>query len=368
MDFQRLMRPHLKKVKPYVPGKPVEELRRERNIQGEIIKLASNENPRPPLEPIGKAIIEEIANLNRYPNSGSHYLSLDLSRKHGVTQGSVFVGNGSNEIIELLVRAFVNPSENVVIPFPSFIAYPLIIHQAGVSEIRAPLKDFRLDLEAMSLAVNQKTKMIFVCNPNNPTATYASAAEVEMFLSNVRNDIIVVFDEAYFEYVTAEDFPDTIEMLRSKPNIVVLRTFSKAYSLSGVRAGYAVADEELVTILHKVRQPFNVNRISQAAARAALGCEEALCEAISESNRERDRLTEELRNMGFTVPDSQTNFLLAVPQEADGDIVEGLMDLGIIVRGMAPFGLGEESFRVSIGTPGENDRFLEGLRKVTAGG
>jgi len=368
MDFKRLMRPHLKKVKPYIPGKPVEELRRERKIEGEIIKLASNENPRPPLDPIARAIIEEIGNLNRYPNSGSHYLTLDLSRKHDMPHGGIFVGNGSNEIIELLVRAFVGPSDNVVMPFPSFIAYPLIVHQAGVGEVRVPLRDYRLDMEAMSLAVDQKTRMIFVCNPNNPTATYVSGREIELFLSNVRNDVIVVFDEAYYEYVTAEDYPDTISMIRSRPNVVVLRTFSKAYSLSGVRVGYAVADEDLVTILHKVRQPFNVNRIAQAAARAALTCEDGLADSIDENNRERERISSAMRRMGFTVPESQTNFLLAVPFESHGDIVDRLMDMGIIVRGMAPFGLGEESFRVSIGTPEENDRFLEGLKKVTGGG
>ena len=364
MDFKKLMQPHLKNVKPYVPGKPIEELRRERNIAGEIIKLASNENPYQPLDEIRQAMIDELDGVNRYPNSGSHYLSLELSEKHGLEHGQVFVGNGSNEIIELLVRAFVKPDESVMYPYPSFIAYPLIVHQAGVGEIKVPLADYTLDLKAMRSAVTQKTRMIFVCNPNNPTGTYVREGDVTSFLEGISKDIIVVFDEAYYEYVTAEDYPDSRKLLDRFRNIVILRTFSKVHSLSGVRVGYAMADAELVTILHMVRQPFNVNRLAQAAARAALRHSDELGTRIEENNSERSRITDELRELGFIVPDSQTNFLLAIPEGPDKDIVNRLMNLGIIVRSGAPWGLGAESFRVSIGTPAENDKFLEGLREV----
>lgn len=365
MDFRKMMLPHLNKVEPYVPGKPVEELRRERQIEGEIIKLASNENPYPPLDEIRDAVIKEMENVNRYPNSGSHYLSHELAAHHGVAPGQIFVGNGSNEILDLLVRAFVKQDENVIYPHPSFIAYPLIIHQAGAVEIKIPLVEYLIDFDSMLRAVTQKTKMIFICNPNNPTGTYAGSREVQRFLDTVRADIIVVFDEAYYEYVTAEDYPDTVAMLQRRPNIIVLRTFSKVHSLAGVRVGYAIADEGLVAILHMVRQPFNVNRLAQAAARAALRNTARLKDRIEENNRERKRLTGALRAMGFVVPESQTNFLLVIPERANGDnLVERLMDIGIIVRGQAPWGLGEGSFRVSIGTPAENDRFLEGLRRV----
>jgi len=364
MDFKKLMQPHLKSVKPYVPGKPIEELRRERNIEGEIIKLASNENPHQPLEEIKQMVIEELDNINRYPNSGSHYLSLELSEKHGLGQDQIFVGNGSNEIIDLLVRAFVRPDEDVMYPFPSFIAYPLIIHQAGVGEVKVPLSEYALDLEAMKNTVTSKTKMVFVCNPNNPTGTYVPNDDVVTFLKGIREDIIVVFDEAYFEYVTAADYPDSRKLLDRFRNIVILRTFSKAHSLSGVRIGYAMADPEVVTILHMVRQPFNVNRLAQAAARAALRHSGSLADRIEENNSERSRVAKEMREMGFIVPESQTNFLLAVPEGPDSNIVDRLMDLGIIVRSGAPWGLGAESFRVSIGTPAENSRFLEGLRNV----
>jgi histidinol-phosphate aminotransferase len=249
-------------------------------------------------------------------------------------------------------------------PYPSFIAYPLIVHQAGVGEIKVPLSDYTLDLGAMRSAVNQKTRMIFVCNPNNPTGTYVPEGDVVAFLEGIRKDIIVVFDEAYYEYVTAEDYPDSKKILERFRNIVILRTFSKVHSLSGVRVGYAMADAELVTILHMVRQPFNVNRLAQAAARAALRHCDELGTRIDENNSERSRIAAELRELGFIVPDSQTNFLLAIPEGPDKNIVDSLMNLGIIVRSGAPWGLGDESFRVSIGTPAENDRFLEGLREI----
>jgi histidinol-phosphate aminotransferase len=364
MDFKKLMQPHLMNVKPYIPGKPIEELRRERNIDGEIIKLASNENPYQPLDGIKKAIIDEISNVNRYPNSGSHYLTQELGEKHGLEQNRIFVGNGSNEIIELLVRGFVWPGENVLYPYPSFIAYPLIVHQAGVGEIKVPLNGYTLDMDAMKKAVDPKTKMIFVCNPNNPTGTYVSESDVVHLLEGIRDDIIVVFDEAYFEYVDAEDYPDSRKLLDRFENIVILRTFSKVHSLSGVRIGYAMTNQQIITILHMVRQPFNVNRIAQAAARAALKNSDMLEPRIRENNSERSRVAISLRELGFTVPDSQTNFLLIIPDFPVDGIVDRLMDLGIIVRSAAPWGLGDESFRVSIGTPSENDRFLDGLREV----
>jgi histidinol-phosphate aminotransferase len=249
-------------------------------------------------------------------------------------------------------------------PFPSFIAYPLIIHQAGVGEIKVPLSDYTLDLSAMKEAVTSKTKMVFICNPNNPTGTYVTEEDVIAFLEGIRDDVIVVFDEAYFEYVTATDYPDSRKLLDRFRNIVILRTFSKVHSLSGIRIGYAMADPEVVTILHMVRQPFNVNRLAQAAARAALRYSGALADRIEENNSERSRVAKEMRKLGFTVPESQANFLLAVPEGPDSKIVDRLMDLGIIVRSGAPWGLGAESFRVSIGTPAENNRFLEGLREV----
>jgi len=365
MNFRNMMRPHMRNISPYIPGKPIEELRREKNIEGEIIKLASNENPYQPIEEIRKAIIDEISNVNRYPNSGSHYLCGDIADHIGVERGRIFVGNGSNEILDLLVRGFVNSEEEVICPFPSFIAYPLIIHLAGVREVKVPLSDYRLDLSAMKKAVTPRTKMVFICNPNNPTGTYVTADEVNEFMRGLRPDILVVFDEAYFEYVTVDDYPDTVNLLRERDNIVILRTFSKIYSLSGLRAGYSISHPDLVTCLHMVRQPFNVNRIAQAAGRAALANSGKLKKRVEENSREMNFMSGEMESMGFTVPPSQTNFLLAVPPEGcPGGLVEELMDRGVIVRSAKPWGLGDESFRVTIGTPAENRKFLKELKEI----
>jgi len=367
MDFKSLMRPHMKDISPYIPGKPIEEVRRELNITGEIIKLASNENPHEPIPEVLEAIMEESKNINRYPNSGSHYLCHDVADHLGTEPSRIFVGNGSNEILDLLVRGFVNPDEEVIIPYPSFIAYPLIIHLAGVKEIKVPLKKYRLDMKAMRESVTDKTKMVFICNPNNPTATYVTDEEVSEFLDGLRRDILVVFDEAYYEYVTADDYPETMEMLKRMDNIVILRTFSKIYSLSGLRVGYSISHPDLVTCLHMVRQPFNVNRIAQAAARAAIKYSDRLESRIRENTDQLKLISEKLRELGFCVPESQTNFILAIPPEGMvRDLVGKLMARGVIVRGMSPFGLGSEAIRVTIGTPEENKKFLRELNDIVS--
>jgi histidinol-phosphate aminotransferase len=365
MSVKDLMKQHLQNVKPYIPGKPVEELRREKNIKGQIVKLASNENPYEPMDEIKQAILSEIDQLGRYPNSGSHYLSHELAEAHDVEPDQIFVGNGSNEILDLLVRAFVNPGEEAAYPFPSFIAYPLICQQAGVAEIKVPLKDYRLDLVALKESLTPATKMVFICNPNNPTGTYVTKNEVDEFLDGLPDNIIVVFDEAYFEYVTAEDYPDTKSILGKRENIIILRTFSKAFSLSGLRIGYSISHKDLATCLHMVRQPFNVNRIAQIAARAALKYRDNLKDRITENNQQRELIAEKLRILGFDVPQSQTNFLLAVPLEDKHEALVGkMMDKGVIVRSANPWGLGKEAFRVSIGTPEENSFFLEVLADI----
>jgi histidinol-phosphate aminotransferase len=364
MDLNELLKPHLQNVKPYVPGKPIEELRRERNFEGEVVKLASNENPYPPVDEVRQAIIDELQHLNRYPNSGSYYLCRELADYHSVSPDQVFVGNGSNEIIDLLVRAFVNPDEEIVYPFPSFIVYPIVTQLAGVKAVEVPLRNYRIDLQAMKAGVTNKTKIVFICNPNNPTGTYVTQNEVEYFLDGLSPDVLVIFDEAYFEYVVADDFPDMVAFLQSKPNIIILRTFSKIHSLSGLRVGYSISNEDIVTCLHKVRQPFNVNRLAQIASRAALAHREKTFARVEENRMQMDYVRTELQKLQFHVPPSQTNFLLVIPPDGCENVIERLMDRGIIVRGMKPFGLGDEPFRVTIGTPEENKKFIEALQEI----
>ncbi len=362
MSIMDLMQPHLRNVRPYVPGKPIEELRRERNFEGEIIKLASNENPYEPIDEVRQAVIDELSQANRYPDSGSYYVCQDLAKHHGVSPSQIFVGNGSNEILDLIVRAFVNSDEEILHAEPSFLVYPIVAQLAGVKAIEVPLNDYRHDLRAMRECVTPKTKIVFICNPNNPTSTYVSKTEVARFLQGLGANVLVVFDEAYYEYVVAEDYPDTVSLLKDHPNIIVCRTFSKIHSLSGLRIGYSISHEDVVMCLHKVRQPFNVNRLAQAAARAALKHMDRIKPRVKENRDELHYMREELQKLGFTVPPSQTNFLLAVPPHGSGAVVENLMDRGIIVRPMKPFGLGEETFRVTVGTPYENRKFIEALK------
>ena len=364
MAIMDLMQPHLRNIKPYVPGKPIEELRRERNFEGEIIKLASNENPYEPINEVRQAIIEELSQVNRYPNSGCFYLCAELATFHGVGPNQIFVGNGSNEIIDLIARAFVNPDEEIVYAWPSFLVYPIVTQLAGVKAVEVPLKDYRIDMAAMRKAVTRKTKIVFICNPNNPTATYVSKNEVDRFLEGIPDDVLVVFDEAYYEYVAALDFPDTLALLKTRANVIMLRTFSKIHSLSGIRVGYSISHEDVVTCLHRVRQPFNVNSIAQAASLAALRHMDKINVRAKENRDELHFVREELQKLGFVVPPSQTNFLLAVPPQGSGAIVEQLLDRGIIVRPMKPFGLGEETFRVTVGTPYENRKFIEALKEL----
>lgn len=364
MDFKDLMQPHLRDVKPYVPGKPIEELKREKSHLDEIIKLASNENPYPPVEEVKKAIIRELDQLNRYPNSGSYYLTRELAEFYSLDNNQLFVGNGSNEIIDLLVRAFINPHDHIVYPFPSFIVYPIETQLAGVKATEVPLQDYRLDLPTMKNSITNDTKMIFICNPNNPTGTYVSHAEVETFLDGLRPDIFVVFDEAYYEYVVAGDYPNILDLARTRSNLIILRTFSKIHSLAGLRIGYMIAAEEIVTCLHKVRQPFNVNRIAQIAAREALRHMDKIETRVRENREQMVYVREELEKLGFTVPPSQTNFLLVVPPPGCDDMREKITDHGIIVRGMRPFGYSDEVFRVTIGTPEENLKFVGTLKEL----
>jgi len=364
MAIMDLMQPHLRNVKPYVPGKPIEELRRERSFEGEIIKLASNENPYEPIDEVRQAIIKELSQINRYPNSGCYNLCVELATYHGVDPGRIFVGNGSNEIIDLIVRAFVNGDEEIVYAWPSFIVYPIVSQLAGVKAVEVPLKDYRLDLAAMRSAVTRKTKLVIICNPNNPTATYVSQSEVDRFLEGMPENVLVIFDEAYFEYVAAGDFPDTLGLLNKHATMIALRTFSKIHSLSGARIGYSVSHEDVVTCLHKVRQPFNVNSLAQTAAMAALKHMDRIGARVKENRDELHFMREELQKLGFVVPPSQTNFLLAVPPQGSGALVEQLMGRGIIVRPMKPFGLGEETFRVTVGTPYENRKFIGALKEL----
>src|SRR4026209_281378 len=269
VSWESLANDQILGIAPYEPGKPIEELERELGIS-DVIKLASNENRLAPSDRVMKAMQAALTHVNRYPDGSGYYLRKAIARRHGLTSDHVILGNGSNDLIELMVRAFLRPGEEAVIPHPSFVVYPMIGQAGGGIRVVVTLKDQRLDLEAMARAITPMTKMVFIANPNNPTATIVTASEVEHFMARVPDRAILAFDEAYYGFARGPDFPDSLAYLREGRKVVVLRTFSKAASLAGLRVGYGVADPDCIALLNRIRQPLNVHSGAQAGAPAAL--------------------------------------------------------------------------------------------------
>ena len=359
-QWESLANEHILGIAPYEPGKPIEELERELMIHNPI-KLASNENPLPPSDRVQKAIIAAISSLDRYPDGSGFYLRQALAKKHGVMQDQVVLGNGSNELIELLARTFLRPGDEAVVPHPSFVVYPMIVQATGGVRVMVMLKDFRLDLDAMARAITPMTKIVFVANPNNPTATIVTKDEVEHFMVRVPERTIVVFDEAYIEFAMGSDFPDMIAAVKQGRKVVVLRTFSKATSLAGLRVGYGVADADAIALMNRIRQPFNVNSLAQAAALAALDDDAHVLECVRMIEAGRHFLYDEFKRLGLSYVPSRANFILVDAGRSAADIYQKLLHHGVIVRPMTPFGL-ETALRITVGTPEENRKLVKALR------
>ena len=361
-QWESLANEHILGIAPYEPGKPIEELERELGIH-DAIKLASNENPLPPSDRVQKAIRAALAVLNRYPDGSGFYLRQALAKKHGFTPDQIVLGNGSNELIELLVRAFLRPGDEAVVPHPSFVVYPMIVQAAGGVRVMVMLKDHRLDLEAMARAITPMTKLVFIANPNNPTATIVTADEVEHFMARVPDRTIVVFDEAYIEFAMGPDFPDTLAHVKQGRRIVVLRTFSKASSLAGLRVGYGVADADAIALMNRIRQPFNVNALAQAAALAALDDDGHILECVRMIEAGRHFLYDEFKTLGLSYVPSRANFILVDVGRSAADIYQKLLHQGVIVRPMTAFGM-ETALRITVGTPEENRKLVKALGDV----
>ncbi len=361
-QWESLANQHILGIAPYEPGKPIEELERELGIH-DAIKLASNENPLPPSERVQKAIVAALPALNRYPDGGGFYLRQALAKKHGVTPEHVVLGNGSNELIELLVHAFLRPGDEAVVPHPSFVVYPMSVQAAGGIRVVVMLRDYRLDLEAMGRAVTPLTKLVFIANPNNPTATMVTADEVERFMARMPDRTIVVFDEAYVEFAQGPDFPDSLAYMKQGRKVVVLRTFSKAASLAGLRVGYGVADPDAVALLNRIRPPFNVNSLAQAAALAALDDEPHILECVRLIDAGRQFLYDEFKALGLKYAPSRANFILVDVGRSAAEIYQKLLREGVIVRPLTSFGM-ETALRITVGTPQENRRLVRALGVV----
>ena len=358
---KKLVSPEIASLVPYPPGKPIEEVERELGIEGSI-KLASNENPLGPSPKAVAALAGGIANLHRYPDGSGYYLKQRLARHLGVEPEMILLGNGSNEIIEFVIRTFVSPGDEVVMAQPSFAVYPIVVKATRGSAVEVPLKGLTHDLDAMLAAVTEKTKVLFVANPNNPTGTVVKGEALDRLIKGVPDGVVVVIDEAYREYVTGDGFPDSLAYVRGGKLVVVLRTFSKIYGLAGLRVGYGIADREVVSYLERVRQPFNVNSLAQVAALAALDDSEHL-EKSRENNRQgMEFLFKEIGALGMECVPSEANFFL-VQVGRGREVYEGLLRKGVIVRPMESYGL-PDYIRVTVGLPEENRRFLETFKAV----
>jgi len=361
-QWESLANEHILGIAPYEPGKPIEELERELGIHN-AIKLASNENPLPPSDRVQQVLIAALSSLNRYPDGSGFYLRQALAKKHDFSSEQIILGNGSNELIELIVRAFLRPGDEAIVPHPSFVVYPMIVQAAGGVRVMVMLKEHRLDLEAMARAITPLTKIVFVANPNNPTATIVTADEVEHFMSRVPERTIVVFDEAYIEFAMGGDFPETLSYVRHGRKVIVLRTFSKAASLAGLRVGYGLADSDAISLMNRIRQPFNVNSLAQAAALAALEDEAHVMECVRMIEAGRHFLYDEFKALGLRYVPSRANFILVDVGRSAIDLYQSLLKDGVIVRPMTPFGM-ETALRVTVGTPEENRRLVKALRAV----
>ncbi len=359
-----LVPPHVASLTPYVPGKPIEEVEREYGVT-DVAKLASNENPLGPSPRALAAIREAAARVNLYPDGASFLLRNALAAKLGVEPREVLVGNGSNELIELLVRTFVLDGEEVLTSAGTFVAYRLAAQAQGRTVVEAPTKArYQYDLEALRKLLSRKTKLVFLANPDNPTGTCFAEQELVPFLDAVPKDTLVVLDEAYLEFVDGPGFQDALALRRRHPNVVVLRTFSKVHGLAGLRLGYAVARPDVVEYVDRVRAPFDVNAVAQAAGVAALEDDEHVARSRALVLAERPRLADGLRALGAAVVPSQGNFVLAdFPGRPGKELFEALLREGVVIRPLGPYGF-PTAQRITVGHPAQNERCLAALARV----
>jgi histidinol-phosphate aminotransferase len=353
---------HVRRLVPYRPGKPIEELERELGIK-DAVKLASNENPFGPSPAVAKAIADAGLAANRYPDAAAFELKKALSALHDVSMDEIAVGNGSNELIDLLCRTFLTPADHALFPDPSFVCYELGCIAANAPYTKLPLRDrFFYDAASLLAGIRAETKLLFVANPNNPTGTHLGKDGLARVLREAPPRVIVVLDEAYVQFADAPDFQSALELRGLRERLVVLRTFSKAYGLAALRVGYAIAPPAIVDYLNRVRAPFNVNSLAQKAALAALA-DRAHVDRYIETNRtERARITEQLSALGHSVVPSQANFVLADFGRPGPQVYDELLRQGVIVRPMPP--PIDTCLRITVGAPRENDRLLEAVQAL----
>lgn len=349
-------------LQPYSGGKPIEELQRELDLD-EIIKLASNENPLGPSQKVLDAIASSTE-LSRYPDGNGFSLKKALADKHNIDPDKITLGNGSNDVLEMVARAFVTTEHEVIYSQHSFAVYPIVTQAVGAKHVVVPAKDWGNNLPAMLAAISDKTRLIFIANPNNPTGTWLNSDELKNFLENVPEHVIVLLDEAYFEYaINEEKYPDGSLWLNEFKNLIVTRTFSKAYGLAGLRIGYGLSHPDIANLLNRVRQPFNNNSLALVAAETALQDEQYIKHSVEVNYSGMEQLISAFDEMSLKYIPSKGNFICVEFEQSTEELYQKLLASGVIVRPVANYGM-PNHLRVSIGTETENNRFISELAKI----
>jgi len=360
--YDKLINSNIKDVRPYIPGKPIKEVERELGIENSL-KMASNENAIGPSHMAIEAIVETLGDIHRYPDSGGFYLKQVLCPKLGVSENQVLFGNGSNEIIELVTRTFLCAGQEAIMAAPSFQVYDLLITVVGGIPKVVPLKDFQFDLDAILAAITPKTKLIFLDNPNNPVGCHISAEDFDRFINQVPEGVIVVADEAYYDFIEEESYPDSVSYIDKGCAVIVMRTFSKMYGLAGLRIGYGIAHRDAIAWMNKVRQPFNCNALAQAAAIGALKDDIYVRETKQYTKEGKKYLYAEFERLGLEYIPSATNFILFNTGRKGKELFLAMQKHGVIIRPMDSYNL-PTFLRVTIGQEEENKRFIDALEKA----
>ena len=362
LDVDRIMRDEIKKLKPYIPGKPIAEVKAEYGLD-RVIKLASNENPLGVSKSVQDVIKKESANVYRYPDGGCRLIKKELSKKLNISEDMLLFGNGSDGLLKVIAETFLKNEQEVIISNPTFVEYIFIANMMGAHLIRIFMDNYKQNLNAMLEATTRKTRMIFLTGPHNPAGTIYTKEEFEDFMNDIPDNVIVIVDEAYYEYIKSEDYPDVIEYIKNDYPIILLRTFSKAYALAGLRLGYAIASPEIIKPMSMVRDPFNVNRLAQEAARAAINDNEFLQKTIEINEKGKEYLYSELDKRDIGYVSTEANFILINMKMDSMRIFNKLLRKGIIIRPGKPLGY-PEHIRVTVGLPEENKIFINSIDKL----
>ena len=360
-ELIRLATPEVATLQPYQPGKSVAAIQRELGLD-KVIKLASNENPIGPGKKAFNAL-RTFSAFSRYPDGDEHGLKLALARHHGVSPEQITLGNGSNEILELVSRSVTTARHEIIFSQHAFAVYPLIAQLIGAKAVVAPAKDWGHDVEAMQAAINQRTRVMFIANPNNPTGTWLDQHSLRSLIESAPEHMVVVMDEAYFDYVQEETYPDCSQWVDEFPNLLVTRTFSKAHGLAGLRIGYGISHKDLAELMHRVRQPFSVNSMALCAAEAALGDQEHITQSVILNQQGMHQLTEAFTAMGLAYLPSVGNFICVEVPDSGAALYAKLLRHGVIVRPIDIYGM-PNYVRITIGLAEENERFISALSEV----